>query len=163
MKGAHVQQIVNVHAELFQIAREQRRAVDIAVDDVVCGIWARLKFCLVTRRETLLKSAPTIRSGYSSSTLPRAVRSLNHVIDVLEESAVAASHVADAAGLEFDRPIEDFDDDVVDLWRSSSLCAPPPPQTFIARLTRSSTPFSSVRGMRGLPNSSVLTTENIGR
>ena len=34
-KRTHVQQIVNIKADCFQIACQQRRAVDVAVDDVV--------------------------------------------------------------------------------------------------------------------------------
>jgi hypothetical protein len=42
------------------------------------------------------------------------------------------------------------------------VCAPPLPQTFIARLTIVSKPFGSTRGIRGLPNSSVGRTASIG-
>ena len=42
-------------------------------------------------------------------------------------------------------------------------CAPPPPQTFMARSTIVSRPLGSTRGIRGLPKSSVGSTANIGR
>ena len=37
----------------------------------------------------------------------------NYVPYVFEECAVAAAHIADAGGLEFEGPVEDFDEDVV--------------------------------------------------
>ena len=69
---------------------------------------------LVTRRATLLKSAPTIMQRILVQHPPARVLVLDHLVEMRQERAVAASHVADAARLQMDRPVEDLDDDFVD-------------------------------------------------
>ena len=127
-----MQQVVNIEAEFFEIARQLSGAVDVAADHM-----ERRNASLF---QHLLRNPPRhfveVRSHQDQRMLIEHGAASGVVLDgevqMLQKTAVAASHVADALRLLVDRAVEDLDDDLVDFLEVGFVSAAAAPHVHAA-------------------------------
>ena len=114
-KRPDVQQVVNVVAQIFQIARELRRPIDVAVNHVGGRNAGRAQRLPGRAPRDFVEVRADDNQWMLVEHLPARGPLPHDGIQVREQRAVARAHVADAARLLRDGPIEDLDDDFIEL------------------------------------------------
>src|SRR5258708_4159077 len=118
-EGAHVQEVMNVQPQVFQIARKLRWPVDISPDDVELGNVSFPEPLRTQPPSDFIEVGANDYEGMPTQRLAARALILGHVIKVVEKRPVAAAHIANPPRLVFDRPAEDLDHNLVDLLEVS--------------------------------------------
>ena len=109
-----MQQVVHIVPQLFEIAGQLRRPVDVAVHDVEHRDAVPSQRLLARPARDFVVVGADDDQGMPVQVAPARGARLDDGIQVRQQGAVAAAHVADAAWLKSQRPVEDLHDDLVD-------------------------------------------------
>src|SRR5580692_9763119 len=112
---ADVEEIVNIVPEFLEIPGQLRWAVDISGNHMKCRNSGLSQVLFRDSPRYLVKVGPHQKQRVILEHLAPWSSISHHLVEVLEQSAIATPHVADASGLSVERPVEDLHNDLVDL------------------------------------------------
>src|SRR5215475_4659791 len=114
-KRPDVQQVVNVQTQSLQFARQMRRTVDVALNDMEIGNAGLTQPLFADAPRDLADIGADQNQRTSVERGPSHRLLFDDGVDMREQRAVATPHVTDAQGLLIERAIEEFDDDFIAL------------------------------------------------